>query len=128
MYKNYSDWSVLKTEINNNQPKLKEFKIGEIWWCHVGLNIGSEEDGKNNNYERPILVAKKFNSNMFLGIPCSTKIRDKKHYYIVNNLDKIFNLNFSQIRVLSSRRLIRIMAFLGDKNVERIIKSLRDYI
>ena len=31
--------------------------------------MGFEEDGKNDNFVRPVLVLKKFNNDMFLGIP-----------------------------------------------------------
>ena len=41
----------------------------DIWWVSVGVNVGFEEDGKNDNFVRPVLVLKKFNNDMFLGIP-----------------------------------------------------------
>ncbi len=32
-------------------------------WCSIGINVGDEEDGKNELYERPVLVIKKFNAS-----------------------------------------------------------------
>ena len=32
------------------------FKEREVWWCKIGLNVGVEQDGKGNNYTRPILI------------------------------------------------------------------------
>jgi hypothetical protein len=34
----------------------------EIWWCSMGVNIGDEEDGKNELFERPVLILRKFNN------------------------------------------------------------------
>lgn len=47
----------------------------------MGQNIGFEQNGKGDNFVRPVIILKKFNKNMFFGIPLSTQIKDGKFYY-----------------------------------------------
>ena len=56
--------------------KFPTIRQREIWWCSISINIGVEEDGKNNLYERPILVVRKFNRRHFMGVPLTTKIKE----------------------------------------------------
>lgn len=59
--------SILEIEI-----KIRE---GEIRWCRLGMNIGSETQGKGSYFERPVLILKKFSRDVFLGIPVTSKIK-----------------------------------------------------
>ena len=73
--KNFSKWNKKKIEVENRDiDALKiNFKNREVWWCSLGENIGYEQDGKGENFERPILILRKFNKHIFLGIPLTTK-------------------------------------------------------
>jgi len=57
MHDIFLNWSLKKEKLHNRDKKIY-FHEREIWWCSLGLNIGYEEDGKNDNYTRPILVLK----------------------------------------------------------------------
>jgi mRNA-degrading endonuclease toxin of MazEF toxin-antitoxin module len=128
MIKRYKFWNILKVQINQKNNNKKIFKIGQIWWCHIGLNVGSEENGKNENFERPVFILKKFNHTMFLGVPCSTQVRDPKHYFRIQNSMDGFNLNFSQIRVFSSKRLIRMITHVSKNTFYDILSFFKKYI
>ncbi len=58
--KKFIAWTKLKIKIYISE-RVIYFREGEIWWASLGANIGYEEDGKNENFERPILIFKKFN-------------------------------------------------------------------
>lgn len=47
----------------------------------MGVNIGYEEDGKNEKFERPVLILKKFNQYLILVVPLSSKIKNNKYYF-----------------------------------------------
>lgn len=50
--KNFDSWNELKKGLENTNRLLdKEFFFHEreIWWTSLGLNLGHEQDGKNNN-------------------------------------------------------------------------------
>lgn len=127
--KDYIKWHEIKKNIEDKNKEQK-FRDGEIWWCSLGENIGFEEDGKHDNFERPILVLRKFNKNIFLGLPLTSQ----KHEDIFhsNFSTKIFNdlgdlleekdsfAILSQIRLLSSKRMIRRVVKINDKTFNKI--------
>lgn len=47
--KNFDEWNIIKKQIEKTD-KIVEFSETEIWWTSIGLNIGDEEDGKNEKY------------------------------------------------------------------------------
>lgn len=80
MDKDFESWNGLKTKLDETK-KDRLFKEREIWWCHLGLNIGHEENGKNSHFSRPILVIKKFNKRLFLAVPLTTQVKENKYYH-----------------------------------------------
>ena len=63
MEKDFDKWNTEKKLIDQRIiNKDKFFYPREVWWCSAGLNIGVESNGKNKNFERPMLIIKKFNN------------------------------------------------------------------
>lgn len=81
----------------------------EVWWSSVGVNVGYEIDGKNENFERPVLIVRKINQNQFFGIPLTSKNKTGYFYVKVKYSDELGNgaINLSQMKVFSSKRLLR---------------------
>jgi len=79
MIKNFDSWNTLKKEINDNKS-LHQFREREVWWMSIGVNIGFEQDGKYEQFHRPVLVLKKFSKDMFFGIPLTSKSREDIYY------------------------------------------------
>lgn len=67
MKKDFDSWNELKKSIHTEGGD-KFYHARDIWWCSLGINIGTESDGKGDDYSRPILILKGFNKNSFLGI------------------------------------------------------------
>ena len=79
MGKDFDTWNKEKKVVDKkavNQSLF--FHVREIWWCSTGLNIAVEADGKNENFERPMLVIKKFNADMIWVLPLTTKEKQNK--------------------------------------------------
>lgn len=51
----YKEWFKVKTRLQNDRYRPIIHK-GEIWWCGVGENVGTEMNGKNENFSRPAIV------------------------------------------------------------------------
>ena len=68
MLKDFDKWNTQKKELDIRKEEFF-FKDGEIWWCSVGVNIGSESCGKGETFRRPVLVLRKLSSTAFIGIP-----------------------------------------------------------
>ena len=103
MHKDFDEWNFKKKNLNR-KIIFSDFKEGEIWWCSLGLNIGSEQDGGGLNFERPVLIIRKFSSTTFLCLPITSKNKRGNYYY---ELDKNNTIILCQPRLLDSRRLIR---------------------
>ena len=101
----FYDWNKVKIKVHFGRRR-RYFKQGEIWWCNVGQNIGAEINGKEEAFARPVLVYKKLSQDSFLAIPISTQIKEGTWYIklLLNNEERVAIL--SQIKVLSSFRLI----------------------
>src|SRR3989338_1946056 len=70
----FNDWNVKKQEIHfSNRTGKIYFKEGQMWWCSVGQNVGSESFGKGENFMRPILILKKLSSDLCVGLPLTSK-------------------------------------------------------
>lgn len=81
--KDFKSWHSLKSRINTSQ-QLPTFKERELWWCSVGVNIGHEIDGKNQYFNRPVIVIRKFNKHIFWGVPLTTKFKDNPFYFPID--------------------------------------------
>ena len=128
----FESWNKLKQEIDKRKI-FKNYCNQEIWWCSMGKNVGSEEDGKNNNFERPVLILKRWNSEFFIGLPFTTKKNiqenSSKYYYEfnLNNIEKGY-IMLSQIRTFSSKRLIRKIKKLSDNEFMNVNNKLREIL
>lgn len=127
MDKDYQKWHEYKRELHQSES-VKYFYEREIWWCSLGVNIGYEEDGKSEYFSRPILVLKKFNKNMFIGVPLSTTKKEGiyyHHFYFANRNNVLL---LSQLKVIDSRRLLKKMGMVSDDLFEEVRNKLKQML
>ncbi len=127
--KNFDKWNKMKQVLNRkNVDDLKIFfNNRQIWWCAVGNNIGLEQNGKGKNFERPVLIFKKFNKHIFLGIPLTTKEKNLNlPFYFKLIGAKIESIAIlSQIRLFSSKRLLREIETIKPELFKKIKNQLK---
>jgi mRNA interferase MazF len=130
--KNFDDWNGLKKELEGiNKPDDTDFFFHEreIWWTSLGLNIGHEQDGKNINFERPVIILKKFNRHVCWIIPLTSKEKAHPLYYHklenapVDDSDSVAIL--SQIKLISSKRLLRKVGYATQEDFKHIIEKMK---
>ena len=124
--KRFLEWIGIKEQVHKNEI-LPIFQEREIWWVSLGENIGHEEDGKGNSFERPFVVVKKFNKELMFGTPCSSVHKNNKYYFKIFLKSKNLHTSalLSQARVLSSRRLLRRIDKLGSGVFREMKKALQ---
>jgi mRNA interferase MazF len=127
MEKDYDVWNKLKKDLSTKKSEVF-FHEREIWFCSLGKNIGYDEDGKNELFERPILIIRKFNNNIFLAIPLTSSKKDNKYYHQYELNEKIYSGILSQIRLLDSKRLSRKIGMIRESDFSIIIKKIRDIL
>lgn len=125
--KRFSDWAGLKLDIHlYKDSHAVYFKERQIWWATVGQNIGIEQNGKHKNFERPVLVLKKFNAEMFLAVPLSSQFKSGNYRLIFERNGMKFTANLSQIKVMSTKRLLRQLGKMEETDYLRLKQMFRE--
>lgn len=126
--KNFDEWNKIKKETDGMLKKLL-FREKEIWFIKMGENIGFEQNGKGMDFLRPILVYKKFNKSIFIGLPLTRTKKDSEFYCNFIHGGKNSTAILSQIRLFDSKRLVyrhgKISRFDFDKIKEKLIELLQ---
>ena len=78
--KDFDSWNVVKQNISGRQD-WPNFRKSDIWWCSTGINVATETDGKNEPFERPVLIIHKFNNRLFWGVPMTTNLRGEQKFF-----------------------------------------------
>lgn len=108
MKKDFDKWNKEKKLVDKKSINRDLFFYPrEIWWCSAGLNIGVEADGKNENFERPVLIIKKFNAEMIWVLPLTTREKQNKYHYKLEHENIKSWVILSQIKTISTKRLLR---------------------
>jgi len=95
---------------------------------NVGINVGSEQDGKGNLFIRPVFIYKKINSRTFLGIPLTKVLKeDLEHVPFYFDYD-ISTVIISQIRVFDRKRLEHRMGSVSDYLFLKIKKAVIAFV
>jgi len=124
----FIDWTKLKIDLHQSDPIDFYFHERDVWWASLGKNIGFEQNGKNEKFERPVLVVKKFNKHVFWSLPMSSQTKEGKHYYHTSYKDETYSIILSQLRLISSKRLLRKIRKLPEKEFEEVKKRTKEFI
>ncbi|HCC06401.1 TPA: hypothetical protein DEP94_03545 [Candidatus Nomurabacteria bacterium] len=133
--KHFDEWNKEKKNIEERE-RFVFAHPREIWWCSLGINLGAEVDGKNENFERPVLILKVYNRESMLVVPITSKIKNDVFHYELNVIeetkDRIFNkkiwIKLTQIKVISSKRLLRKVNVVAVLDFENIKTKIRESI
>lgn len=123
----FVDWTKLKIQLHQSDT-IHRFDEREIWWASLGINIGTEENGKNFNFERPVLVLKKFDSQSLWIIPLSSKVKDGPFYYRYQLHGITYSAIPMQLRLMSSKRLLRRIGHFPKPDFEKIHELLINFL
>ncbi len=126
MEKDFDIWNDNKKKISLLKERVY-FRKGDIWFASIGKNIGDEEDGKNLNFERPILIIRKFNNNIFLGVPLTSQEKEGKYYFKLNFTNNSVAI-LSQIRLFDSKRLLRFIRRIPNEEIQEIKLKINEII
>jgi mRNA interferase MazF len=126
--KNFDAWNIHKKSVDQTESKKLHFKERDVWWASVGINIGSEIDGKNELFERPVLVVKKLHGTKLFGIPLTTKTKVGSYFVSIRYgaTDGVAVLVDS--KVLSSKRLIRKIGKISIEDFKKVKEGLKEML
>lgn len=127
--KDFEKWNKNKQEIDSATiPYDFFFHEREVWWVAVGINIDIEINGKHEHFERPVLVVKKFNKYQFWGVPLTSKKKEGRFYVIIRHEDEVSYGSITQIRVFSSKRLLRKIGKISKTDFINVKKRIKSFL
>ncbi len=124
----FIEWTKIKIRIHIAE-RLIYFDERDIWWASLGVNIGHEQDGKNERFERPVVIIKKFNRHLFWALPFTSTIKPASAYYYTFDHDgKQESVILTQLRILSDRRLLRKIGRFPKMDFIEVKQRLCDFL
>lgn len=124
MQKHFDTWNEVKKQTHDEQIRL--YTVREVWWCRLGVNVGSEQDGSGALFLRPAVIIRAFGANACLVVPLTTSAREHPLRISVGIVDgREARANISQIRVVDTRRLVEKIGFLEKEIFMSLRKSIR---
>jgi mRNA interferase MazF len=125
MQKDFDNWNKIKKKTDAEQPRL--YTVREIWWCRLGVNIGIEQDGSDENFVRPVLIMRGLGPDACIVVPLTTSRREHALRIQIGEVGgKQARANISQLRVIDTRRLGEKICFLNKKNFAELRKAVRN--
>ena len=128
--KDYEKWNNLKENLDAKaEDKLPSFKKRQIWWTHIGVNVGSEILGKGDSFSRPVLIIKvyRYPNCAFLAAPLTSTESKHKRHVTVNFKERQSTVLLDQMRTLDARRLIKqSLGRLDKEQFEKVMAVLRE--
>ncbi len=124
-------------DVWNEKMKLLEKRIlpddfffleGEIWWVALGVNIGHEIDGKNDMFERPVVVLKRITDDLLWAIPITSTIKSSVDFQLMKHSGKQQTILVSQIKLISNKRLLRLIFRMKQSEFSLIKESIIDKV
>ncbi len=125
--KDYNLWHKLKFWIHNENQRLF-FHEREIWFCFLGSNVGFEQDGKGSEFLRPVVIIKKFNNQVFWGVPLTSIVKDSKYYFVIEFNKRRNSVILSQLKLIDAKRLKYKVGVLEESKFLELTKKLKDLI
>jgi mRNA interferase MazF len=130
MEKDFEGWHGLKRLIHEMEAAHipAGYKERDIWWVCLGHNVGFEEDGKHEHFERPVLIVKGFSKRLFWGLPLTSVEKEGKYYhkFVMNGRNSTAIL--SQMRAFDTKRLINKLGVVNQKDFAELKLKLIDFL
>ena len=126
MKKDYKKWHPLKKKINNADDARPFFHEREIWFCYLGENVGFGQDGVGDDFLRPIIVVRKFNNEIFWGLPLTKKEKKSPYYFAFPFAAGTSVAILSQIRLIDAHRLSYHIGEIAEINFAQLKKRLKE--
>ena len=128
MKKDFKKWHTRKEHLDlaGGRPN---FHIRDIWYCALGTNVGFEQDGQGEDFLRPVIIFRKFNNEIFWGIPLTKTEKDGKYYFQFSFIagEKSAAI-LSQIRLIDAKRLSHHIGVISEADFMLLTKKLKDLI
>jgi mRNA interferase MazF len=127
MQKDFDRWNEAKKHIDASTFS-HYVHMREVWWCSLGVNVGREEDGSAELFERPVLIINKFNRDMVLVVPLTTTAKRTPYHFVFRHRGGEVAALLSQLRLVSTKRLKRRVFRMSEPLFDEMRSALQRMI
>lgn len=125
MQKDFDRWNNQKKRLDQDTRSV-EFHERWIWWCSIGINVGSEQHSESEDFSRPVLIVKRFTSDIFWGVPLTTKIRNDVPFRVRITVESVPNdVLILQMRAYDRKRLVRRIGMVSKVDFRSVVQSIK---
>lgn len=126
MNKRFDEWNETKKTIHA-KTQLAHFREREIYVSTMGSNVGFEQDGKGEDFVRPVLVLRKFSKHSFIGVPLTSVVKEDMFHYPFSFVEgKKSYAILSQVRLFDAKRLERKMGMIHEDDFNELKMRLKE--
>ncbi len=125
--KDFTDWHKIKRKIENKKDRVN-FQIRDIFFCSIGENVGFEQDGRGEEFLRPVVIIKKFNKEVFLGIPLTHTNKKGKYYFAFDFGRGESVAILSQVRLFDSKRIKYKIGMISEPDFVLLKEKIRQLL
>ena len=129
--KDFDSWNSKKKIVDSDVTPRRFYKEREIWWCTLGVNIGTEQNGtgEESQFARPVLIVKSFGKKICLVVPITSSPKVHKYRLAIGHIeDKQASVILSQIRVVDIKRLTDRIKVLDKTNFRKVKEAIKDLL
>ena len=126
--KNFDSWNIQKKLLESHMKEPVKFHERDVWWCSFGINLGNEQDGTGDNFERPCVIVKKLSPTTTLVAPLSTREKLEIFQVQVTIREKIGYVLLDQVRVVDAKSLLRKMGYIPKETFTIIRSKLKNLL
>ncbi len=122
-------WKILNNGLFWNKLLIDYPKQRQVWYVHLWVNVWFEQDGKGNDYKRPVIILKVVWS-MYVILPMTTTWKDSAYYFSLpyHYFNKPSWILLSQIRVIDRKRFIEKIWYISQDDFSLVKQKLTELI
>ena len=129
MTKDFDTWNNLKQTLDaKDRQEAPLYRRREIWWCSVGVNVGFEIFGKNENFVRPVIILRKYSPLTFFGLPMTSNRKNIPSHFHFDFRGTAGSILLDQGKTFDARRLVKRMGRVNKNDVQIIKQAFIDYL
>lgn len=126
--KDFDKWNREKKKLHFEKQR-PFFDTREVWFAHLGVNVGYEQDGSGQDSLRPVVILKKFNNEVCWVLPFTKSKKEGKYYFKISlRGSEESRVILSQIKLLDVKRLKYKVGDVNKTEFAELKKRLRDFL
>lgn len=120
----YDSWNEQKKKVAQ-LARTRFVRKGDVLMVKLGKNVGYEQDGKGEDFLRPVLVLRVFTKDALFVVPLTTVPKVHKYYVSIGQVGTEENFAIiSQARFLDARRIVYEKGSVTSSVVKKVAAAI----